>query len=292
MGVLFLISGIGKSLAAFDFSQILAQYGFDFLQYFAPPIILFEIVLGLLLFFGYRIKLTSVVSIGFVLLLTLVYLYGFFIQDIAECGCFGYFSWLNMSPFFTFLRNCILMALLLFVFIKSKGIHKTIDKSEFIVITVILCAVCFSTGYTFLNNNENRTTRIFTEGEELNIDIDKTKLGEFVHLSKDSTYLVFVFSYACPFCYNSIENLKQYERLEVVDKVIGVAFNSKKKIKKNFTEIFLPNFTIMNFPPNKLFRLTNRFPISYIVKNNKVIMEIEGVLPCGVLLKQELEKRD
>ncbi|MCL2040598.1 MAG: DoxX family protein [Bacteroidales bacterium] len=288
-GIVFLISGIGKSLAAYDFSQILIQYGFEGLQFLAPLIIVFEILAGLLLFFHIRLRLTSLLSFCFVVALSAAYLYGYFFANITNCGCFGYFSLLNMSPFFTGVRNIVLMGMLLYVFLKSNNGCKLADRDEMLIMACILCAVSFVTGYTYMER-QNDTTQYVTEGKLVNMRVENSVLGEFLTPSKDSTYLVFAFSYSCPHCYNSIENLKQYERLGVVDKVLALSFATDSTTMAKFNEIFHPDFQIINYSPKQIFRLTNQFPVSYYIKDNMIKMEIRGVLPCGYLLRQRLGK--
>ncbi|MCL2097980.1 MAG: DoxX family protein [Bacteroidales bacterium] len=291
VGVVFLVSGIGKSIVAYEFSQILAQYGFDALAFFAPLLIMVEVALGLLLFFCFRLRQISLLALCFVAVLSAGYCYGYFFKNITDCGCFGYFSLLNLSPFFTGLRNIILIGILLYVFIKTKHSYKTVGKSEIIIMAAILCAVCFTTGYTYTGQNNNDTHYI-TKGRHINKTVHDTVLGEFLNPAKDSSYLVFAFSYSCPHCFNSIENLKQYERQGVVDKVLAISFVIDTSGMERFKEIFQPDFTIVNYPPKQLFRLTNRFPVSYYIKNGIIKMEIRGLLPCAVLLRQLLVKID
>jgi len=290
VGIVFLISGIGKSLVTFNFSQILVQYGFEFFQYFAPVIIVIEIFLGLSLFFCIKLRLTSLISFIFVSILSLAYLYGYFFANISNCGCFGHFSFLNTPPLFTFLRNIVLLGLLLLIYLKSKDLHKIPDKNEIRIITAILCAVCFVAGYTFVKPQSDATQYV-TKGKNINIDVNQSVLGEFHTFSKDSSYFVFAFSYSCPHCFSSIENLKQYERLGVADKSLALSFSPDGATPEIFNALFMPNFQIKHFPPLQLFRLTNRFPVSYYIKNNIITMEIHGLLPCGYLLRFELEEK-
>ena len=289
LGVVFLVSGVGKSLVAYEFSQILTQYGFDFLQYLAPVIIIFEIALGLMLFFGIRQKQVSLLALGFVAGLTLIFLYGHLFVNITDCGCFGHFKFLNTSPFFTYLRNVVLISALLYIFLNTDGSRQTADQSEMLIMLGILCAVCFTVGYTYAEPN-NEATHYITKGKHVNVEVENTVLGEFLTPSKDSTYLVFVFSYACPHCYNSIENLKQYERMGVVDKVLALTFPADSATMSTFNNLFEPNFEIVNHSPKQLFRLTNRFPVSYYIEDNKIRMEVRGLLPCGYLFQQQLNK--
>jgi len=289
VGIVFLVSGIGKSVVAYAFSEILMQYGFETLRFLAPFVIIFEVTMGLLLFFAFRPRQTSLLALCFVVALSLVYFYGHLFLNITDCGCFGQFSFLNLSPLFTYIRNFILVGILLYIFLKSNNSCKAIEKTEIVIITGILCAVCFITGYTYVKSNDSATQYI-TKGEHINTTIQNSVLGEFLTPSADSTYLIFAFTYSCPHCYNSIENLKQYERLGVVDKVLAVSFAADSITMGKFNDIFNPNFQIKNYPPKQLFQLTNRFPISYYIKNNRLKLEIRGVLPCGYILQQQLKK--
>jgi len=289
VGIVFLVSGIGKALIANEFSQSLAQYGIEELRFLAPVIIISEIALGLALFFGIWQKIMSFLSLIFVAVLSLAYLYGqLFIDVTPDCGCFGHFEFLNTPPLLTYLRNLILIGILLFIFLNSDNSRKTIDLSEMIVMFCILSAVCFVTGYTFREATRDEGTQFITEGKGVNINVENTVLSEFLTLSKDSTYLIFAFTYGCPHCINSIENLRQYERLGVVDRVIAITHYVDPATTKWFEENFNPNFQILSFPPEQFFRLINRFPISYYVRNNVIKMEIRGVLPSGYLLRREL----
>jgi uncharacterized membrane protein YphA (DoxX/SURF4 family) len=289
-GIIFLISGIGKSLETYMFAEKIALYGSAWFSFLAPFVILLEMVLGLFLFFYFQLKQTSLAALCFVTGISVVYLYGYLFINITDCGCFGYFSLLDMPPILVFIRNFILMGLLFFVFLHSNNTHKVIDKKEAVIMLCILCVVSFVTGYTYVEhrNEPNGATLYITNGKYVNKNIRYSRLDEFVKTSIDSTYLIFAFSYSCPHCYNSIENLKQYERLGVVDKVVALSFITDDTIGERFDSLFNPNFQIKKHPPQQLFQLTTRFPTSYYIKNDTVQLEIHGVLPSGYVLLQQL----
>ena len=282
-GIVFLLSGIGKSVTVYDFSEILAQYGIESFRLLAPLIIVFEVVAGLLLFFHIKLKQTSLCALCFIFVLSLSHLCGYFFANITDCGCFGYLSFLNMSPLFTFIRNLSLMGVLLYIFLKSDNFYKLPDKSETIIITCILCVVCFVSGYSYVEHTGD-ISKYFGKWKNTDISVCNSVLGDFLNFSEDSTYFLFVFSYSCPHCYSSIENLKQYERLGVADRVLGITYTADSSTMGKFMEIFNPDFQIKNYQPEQLFRLTNRFPVSYYIKKNVIRMEIRGILPCGYFL--------
>ncbi|MDR1592176.1 MAG: DoxX family protein [Prevotellaceae bacterium] len=280
-GILFLITGIAKSLNVSAFSDLITQYGFDRLSFLAPFIVLAEVFFGLLLIFNLGLKHTAVACMFLTALFTLIYFYGFAFNGIEDCGCFGEITVLNTSFVFTFIRNAVLIYLLIVVWRNSENSWK-MNKWIAGFVLAVMCMVAFISGYTYRSASKIQNT-----GKYATSTVDNTILKEFVSTSGDSTYLVFVFTYFCPHCMNSIENLKQYESLDIVDKVIGIALEDTIAERK-FREIFKPEFVIKNYPAKILFRLTNSFPVAYYIKHNSIVAEISGELPCGYIFAQKI----
>jgi len=277
-GLVFLISGIAKAIDISVFSNVITQYGFENLQYISPLIILAEVSLGLLLVFQVWQKWSAFCGAVLVAGFTIVYAYGFIFKGIEDCGCFGKITVLNTSPVITFLRNAILLYLLIAVWLKGENKNQ-LNKWIILTALIFMCLVSFMTGYTYSKVGKKKKPEKYTAQA-----IENTALKDFITISKDSVYLVFAFSYTCPHCLNSIANLKEYEQSGVVDKVIGLALGDSI-IEKKFTEIFKPNFTIKNCS-KELLRLTSNFPTVYYVRNDSIIMEFSGELPCSYLFNQ------
>jgi len=278
-GLVFLISGIAKAIDISVFSNAITQYGFEYVQYLSPLIILTETSIGLSLIFQIQLKRISLISIILLLLFTFIYSYGIIFKGVEDCGCFGKISVLNNLPVITFIRNGILLYMLIAIWKKGENINK-LNQWIIGVFLMVLCLVSFMSGYTY--RFVNKTTVKQKYKARAMVD---TPLKEFITTSKDSTYLVFAFTYTCPHCLNSIENLKQYETSGVVDKVIGIAVENSVA-EKQFKEIFKPEFSIKNYPPKIFFRLTNTFPTVYYIKNDSVMAVLSGELPCSYVFKQ------
>jgi len=277
LGSLFLISGIAKSLDISVFSGVLTNYGFERIQFISPLIVLTETITGLLLIFQINLKRVSLVAISLLSALTIAYTYGIIFRGIDDCGCFGKITILNTSPVFTFMRNAVLLYMSIEIWRKSD--NKTCSNKWIVsIILMVMSMVAFMSGYTYPSNTENSVKK-HTEKA-----LEESVLKDFITTSQDSTYFVFVFSYTCSHCYSSIENLKQYERLGVADRVIALSFETDSVIMTKFNEIFEPNFQIINYSPSQLFSLTDHFPVSYYIQHNVIKNEIRGMLPCGYLL--------
>lgn len=271
-GLVFLISGIAKSLDIAVFSDTITQYGFDAFRFLSPLISLSEVLLGLLLVFRIWQKWIAFAGILLLVGFTFIYTYGIFFKGIEDCGCFGQISILNTSPALTFVRNALLICMLIVIWRKGEN-KQNANKWIAIIILLIMCIAAFMSGYSYRNvkkNKRNYTPQAITD----------SVLKDFITTSKDSTYLIFAFTYSCPHCLNSIENLKQYESSKAVNKVIGVAL-SDSILEKKFIENFNPNFLIKNYPAKTLFHLTKTFPHAYYIKNDSIVMEFYGELPAN-----------
>ncbi|GHT20837.1 hypothetical protein AGMMS4957_08760 [Bacteroidia bacterium] len=282
-GTVFLISGIAKALSASSFASLIAQYGFESLQFLAPLIVLAEVALGLFLVFQIGLKHTALISTLLVAGFTLVFAYGLIFNGIEDCGCFGKITVLNTSPVFTFIRNAVLIYLLLAVWRKSES-NWQMSQWTTCLFVVVMVVVAFMSGYTYHIGSKMRKASKYTV-KALNGNV----LDEFITTSKDSTYLVFAFTYSCPHCLNSIENLKQYEASGTVDRVIGIALEDSVKEQK-FRAIFNPEFTIKNYPAKTLLRLTDSFPMAYYIRNDSIIAELSGELPCSYVFEKTILK--
>lgn len=279
IGAVFLISGFAKSLDAALFSEIIAQFGYGQIWFMSPVIILIELCLGLLFILQYKLRQTALSGMMFLIVVTSVFLYGWLARGMTDCGCFGKLHALNMSPWVTLIRNVVMFGLMMDIWRNSS--QEALQKGTLAVATFLLVMSIgsFMSGYT--SERIIKSHLIEYENEAL----DKTRLKDFVETTPDSTYLVFVFSYTCPHCLNSIENLKQYEDAGIVGKVIGLAIENEEA-EERFTDFFKPRFPIKNYPAEQIFRLTKEFPLSYYVRNDSIVATVQGELPTAYLFKK------
>lgn len=282
LGLVFLISGFAKSFNVAAFSDIIASYGFAEISFLAVPIVIVEIIIGLLFIFRIGVKITSLTTAIVLVFFTLIYSYGLIFKGIEDCGCFGGIKALNTSPLLLYIRNVVLLILAIDVFRFSENSWKT-KPAEIIAVIVILTIASYISGYTSINFFKNKAQKF--EKYEANESV----LGKFATFSNDSTYLVFAFSYSCPHCMNSIANLEMYEKTGIVNKVIALAYDNDTTAKQNFEDYFNPTFEIKDYTKDSIFTLTHSFPRIYYIKNDTVTLEFSGELPSGIIFKSFLE---
>ena len=117
----FLYSGFVKLVDPLGSSYKFEEYfgadvlNLEFLIPFALPfsilLILVEIMLGITLLLGYKPKVTVWSLFGITLLFLFLTWYSAFYNKVTDCGCFG--DALKLSPWETFYKNVILLALLI-----------------------------------------------------------------------------------------------------------------------------------------------------------------------------------
>ncbi|MDL2223891.1 hypothetical protein LJB92_01085 [Bacteroidales bacterium OttesenSCG-928-M06] len=276
-GLVFLVSGVAKAIDVSYFSNVITLYGFENLQFISPLVILSEVAIGLLLIFQIWQKRSAFLGVILVVGFTIVYAYGIAFKGVEDCGCFGKIAELKTLPIITFLRNAIMLYFLIMVWRKGENQNR-FQGWIAVAVLAFMCLVVFMIGYTYPKAGKRKKEKDYVAQS-----IENTVLRDFVTTSKDSTYLVFAFTYTCPYCLNSIANLKEYEQSGVVDRVVGLALGDSI-VEAEFIDVFKPNFIIRNCSKD-LLRLTSNFPTAYYIRNDSVVMEISGLLPCSYLFE-------
>jgi uncharacterized membrane protein YphA (DoxX/SURF4 family) len=143
VGVLFIFSGLIKANDAIGFSYKLQEYfekfsevfsgtffGFlsypmDWMAHIALPlsmiIVIGEVVLGILLITGSYIKKVSWYLLGMIVFFTILTFVSWKFKLVESCGCFG--EAIPLTPFESFIKDLILLVLIIFIFIFRKNIN-------------------------------------------------------------------------------------------------------------------------------------------------------------------------
>lgn len=276
-GLVFLLSGIAKSFDSGYFASIINSYGFGHLQFLAPIIIIIELVIGLSLMFHVGLKYASAIGAIIIVIFTVLYVYAYLFKGINDCGCFGKWTILNTNPYIVIGKNVILLIVLSILWVESENNFRMPYWIAGLCMG-FLCLFSFITGNTYKTSEFNGILK----GEKDKLDIIK----RYVNISSDSTYVVFVFSYSCPHCLNSIANLSEYEQLEIVDEVYGLALGNPNE-ESIFKEYFNPQFEVINCTPD-IFSITKDFPKTYFISNNEILIEMSGEIPCAYVFEAQL----
>ena len=281
IGVVFVFSGLGKVVNTAAFGNLIVQYGFENLQIFAPAIVIAEIFVGMCLILGIKSKINGIISAGLLITFTLAFTYGHFKNGITDCGCFGTLKISSDNIEITYARNILLLGLSLFVgFYYQPTCEKTSETKKMVLSGVLLPTIFFAgLTYRLPPRTSAEQSHVF-----LNKNIEETQLYQYVQTVSDSTYLIFFYTYTCPHCWNSIENLKRFKSGGYVDSIVSFALvndysEKKSEIKNLFGENF-PDFRIFEILNDSILQSFVRVaPTSFYVKNDTIKAVIESTLP-------------
>lgn len=281
-GLLFIISGAGKVADTTAFSNLIYQYGLGYLMILSPVIVIAEIFIGISLILLIKPRLFSLLAFILLFVFSFAFAYGHFVHGINDCGCFGTLIHTNISPALIFVRNIILMLMSLFVFLKYPQEKTEIVSWKKYLVQIIMYPAIFIAGLSFTTPGFLKPDTAKHMFQDQNIK--NTELSKYIKTSPDSTYLVFCFSYTCPHCWNSIENLRQFIKNKTVDRVIAFA-TGETSDKIIFTDNFKPDFTITDLPLKTISGFTDIFPTAFYVEHDTVKTIIQSVLPSPVTFK-------
>lgn len=258
------------------FANLMSEYGATWFGYGAPVIIAVEIVLAILLIFNVSPRPVTVVATGFVVVVSVIYLYGIRYKGITNCGCFGPLTFLNSKPWITFVRNSIIIAMLVPSVVKQQS-SSELSMHMLVFISIVAAIILFMCGYSFRGAKCLQREHVFQR-----VAVSDSPLASVITTNADSSYLVFAFSYNCPFCLNAIGNVNQYTQMHAVDKVIGLAVNDTA-MEARFHRLFETNFEIQNLSPYTMYKIASTLPVAYLIRRDTIVRQYDGVVVSPAL---------
>lgn len=279
VGIVFLFSGFMKLLDVAGFQNLIVQYGLGYFQYLAPLIVLIEILLGLALVLGIRQRITAIVSICMLLIFTGAFTYGYLVNSVEDCGCFG--SLVKSTPTITYIRNVILLVVLIIVLIIDKKSNQSISQWKEIIMLSVMIPSVFAAGFSFKISRHHTYKHPF-EGKS----ILETPLKRYSEVDSKRKLVLFM-SYQCQHCWNSIENYKAYVEDGFVDTALCYAIcNTTLSDKDSFALFFKESFPEVKCQEvvRDSINFVESTPTAFFIKDNRVEKIVIGGLPSPYLL--------
>ncbi|MBR1877650.1 MAG: DoxX family membrane protein [Paludibacteraceae bacterium] len=283
VGLAFVLSGLGKIGNIIGFQHLIFDYGLSIFHLLAPFIVLAEILLGILLIFNVQIRAASVVGICMLVIFTCAFLYGWLENDITDCGCFGYYLPIPSSPTLTFIRNVLLILLLIWTYYHATEYTQTIEQWEKTTIYTIMFSATFVAGmsykpFAFTKHRHPYENQLITD----------TPLGSYTTAEQGDSELIFFFSYSCPHCINSMENFKAWGATNAVDNpvayVVVDSTNTHIDSLRNLFRFRYPSIQVreLNIDSTKFI---DAYPSAFLIKNDTIQYVIIGELPSPYLFE-------
>ena len=154
VGSLFIVSGLIKANDPLGFSYKLEEYfsvdvlNMSFLDPFVVELAVFicvaEIVLGIAVLLGSKMKLAAWSLLLMILFFTFLTFYSAYFDKVTDCGCFG--DALKLTPWQSFWKDIVLLFFVLIIFINQKKIQPNLLKSDLIMLSASLLLIAVFAG--------------------------------------------------------------------------------------------------------------------------------------------------
>lgn len=160
VGVLFIFSGFVKMVDPLGFSYKLEEYfgpavfNLEFLVRYslilAVLLVIFELLVGVMLLLGYAIKFTKWSLLLMIIFFTFLTFYSAYFNKVTDCGCFG--DAIPLDPWESFIKDVILLVLIILIFIKSEFIQPIFGKNFNKWAVFIVFIACLGISYQVLTH--------------------------------------------------------------------------------------------------------------------------------------------
>src|SRR5262245_1112231 len=144
VGVLFIFSGLVKANdplgLSYKMQEFFEVWNFHWLDHFTLAfsigMIVFEIVAGVAILLGWRMRLFSWLLLLLIIFFTFLTGYAYLSGKFKNCGCFG--DCIPITPLTSFLKDLVLTALIVFLFGNRNRIQPLFSKGvNFILILLV-----------------------------------------------------------------------------------------------------------------------------------------------------------
>jgi uncharacterized membrane protein YphA (DoxX/SURF4 family) len=150
VGLLFIFSGLVKandplslSYKMQEFFEVWGWKGLDnYTLGFSILMIAFEIIAGVAVLIGWRMKLFSWLLLAMILFFTFLTGYAYYSSKFKNCGCFG--DCLPITPRVSFIKDIILTLLIGFIFLNRKKMQSVFSNG--ISAGIVIISALFSFG--------------------------------------------------------------------------------------------------------------------------------------------------
>ena len=272
VGGLFIFSGLIKLNDPMGFAFKLQDYfapevlNLEFLSPYAlllsVIIVIFEIVLGVMVLIGYSKKFTVWSLFIMIVFFTFLTFYSAYFNKVTDCGCFG--DAIKLTPWESFTKDVILLALILILFLGRKYIHPIGVKvsHKYIVFAVFLG--CLFVANQVLNHLPYIDFRAYKIG---------THIPSAMEIPPDAPRA----KYDMTFIYDVNGEEQSFSQNELAAVPEGATFIERKQtlLQEGYTPPIL-DFTIENEDENLIDAFMTEEKLLLVIVYNLENSELEG----------------
>lgn len=181
VGILFIFSGLIKANdpmgLSYKMQEFFEVWGMSFLDdytlAFAVIMNTFEIVAGVAILIGWRIRLVSWLLLLLIIFFTFLTGYAMLSGKIKTCGCFG--DCIPLTPLTSFTKDLILLVLILIIIAKKSLVKPILANFANVAIIVLSTICCFAVQRHVLNHLPVVDCLAYKKGNNI---LEKMKLPE------------------------------------------------------------------------------------------------------------------
>ncbi len=150
VGLLFVFSGFIKLNDPIGFSFKLEEYFSDgvldltFLIPYALAlalfVVVFEVLLGVMLLLGFRLKFTLWSLLLMIVFFTFLTFYSAYFNKVTDCGCFG--DAVNLTPWGSFTKDLVLLVFIVILFVGRKYLKPIFGSGTRRGVTAVALVAC------------------------------------------------------------------------------------------------------------------------------------------------------
>lgn len=260
LGVVFGLSAIGKLIDFPSFNEKLAAYPLYF-SGVSQLILGVELALSAAFTLFVFKKFTAKFSMVFLILLSLVYSYGYWVLGITECDCFGSFSFLNSENIAVVLGKNAVLVFMAWTLLQGSWKNKgTIGVLQLIS----LCTVALI------------SYQVMQFGSVDNADFVKQAIGKTVSsyqlpiskIQKENSY-VLLFSPTCKHCEEAIPMMHALQQRGKV--VAGITYSEAAEAYEVFARELAIAFEVNKVPRTLLKSITKTVPVVLEIRNDTIV---------------------
>lgn len=260
VGLLFIFSGLVKANdpigLSYKMQEFFLVWGLSALDGITLTLsvfmIAFEIIAGAALLLGWRIKLISWLLLLLIIFFTFLTGYAYLSGKFKDCGCFG--DCIPITSKQSFIKDIILLLLILFIFFNRKYIQSILTKTAMTVAMLLICLFSFASQWYALKYLPLVDCLAFKIGNNI-----PEQMQMPANAIPDSTVITFEYE-------------KEGKRIEFTADNFPADFNdSAYKYVDRHDKIIRPGKN--NLPPIKVFSLTTEEGndvSNYILSNPEV----------------------
>ena len=281
VGLVFIFSAFGKIDNASGFGELITSYGLAWFSILSPVIIIMEMAVGLCFVLHVKPRSTAIVSILMLSVFSLAFMYANIIHGIDDCGCFGSIE-TRMPVWAIYVRNLVLLLLSVFIWLYEPKVADRKKPSVWLMSAFagMMAVTIFFTGNSW-RMSTFYTNQFLPKHPLIDLVVAETPLNDYLQVSADSTYIVWVFSYSCSTCINSMENIKHYQE-GLADRFVPMSVTEDESGRKR--KLLNVDFNPINVG-NGLSGFIEVLPTLLYIEKGVIKYVIEGGVPNVYLFK-------